>query len=68
MENKKVEDVIGEVVIKYEGEMGTLALNLHLDIEVSDEEMDKLQNLVTSINDIIIPAINKKVREKKEEN
>lgn len=66
MENRRVEDVIGEVVIKYgENNMGTLALNLHLDIEVSEEEMEQLQNLVTSINEIIIPAINKKIREEK---
>ncbi len=69
MDNRRVEDVIGEVVIKYgENNMGTLALNLHLDIEVTEEEMERLQNLVTSINEIIIPAINKKIMEDKKEN
>ncbi len=65
-DNRRVEDVIGEVVVRYKGDYGTLALNLHLDIDVSEEEMEKLQNLVTGINEIIIPAINKKVKEQKE--
>ncbi|MBQ2408231.1 MAG: hypothetical protein II309_02245 [Bacilli bacterium] len=60
-ENKRTEDVIGEVVIRYQGDYGTLALNINLDLDISDEEMEQLQNLVTSINEIIIPAINKKM-------
>lgn len=60
-ENKRTEDVIGEVVIRYKGDYGTLALNINLDLDISDEEMEQLQNLVTSINEIIIPAINKKM-------
>lgn len=60
-ENKRTEDVIGEVVIRYQGDYGTLALNINLDLDINDEEMEQLQNLVTSINEIIIPAINKKM-------
>ena len=60
MEDRR-EDVIGEVVIRYQGDYGTLALNINLDLDISDEEMEQLQNLVTSINEIIIPAINKKM-------
>lgn len=60
-ENKRTEDVIGEVVIRYQGDYGTLALNINLDLDISNEEMEQLQNLVTSINEIIIPAINKKM-------
>ena len=63
-ENKRTEDVIGEVVIRYKGDYGTLGLNINLDLDISDEEMEQLQNLVTSINEIIIPAINKKMTEK----
>ena len=63
---KRMEDVIGEVVIKYgEENMGTLALNIHLDLEISNEEMEELQNLVTKINEIIVPAINRKITENK---
>ena len=50
-----------KVVIRYQGDYGTLALNINLDLDISDEEMEQLQNLVTSINEIIIPAINKKM-------
>lgn len=61
---RRMEDVIGEVVIKYgEENMGTLALNIHLDLEISNEEMEELQNLVTKINEIIVPAINRKITE-----
>lgn len=60
---RRMEDVIGEVVIKYgEENMGTLALNIHLDLEISNEEMEELQNLVTKINEIIVPAINRKFK------
>jgi hypothetical protein len=63
---RRMEDVIGEVVIKYgEENMGTLALNIHLDLEISNEEMEELQNLVTKINEIIVPAINRKITENK---
>lgn len=63
---RRMEDVIGEVVIKYgEENMGTLALNIHLDLEISNEEMEELQNLVTKINEIMIPAINRKIKEDK---
>ena len=41
---RRMEYVIGEVVIKYgEENMGTLALNIHLDLEISNEEMEELQ-------------------------
>ena len=57
---RRMEDVIGEVVIKYgEENMGTL------DLEISNEEMEELQNLVTKINEIIVPAINRKITENK---
>lgn len=63
---RRMEDIIGEVVIKYgEENMGTLALNIHLDLEISNEEMEELQNLVTKINEIIVPAINRKITENK---
>lgn len=63
---RRIEDVIGEVVIRYgENNMGTLALNIHLDLEVSNEEMEELQNLVTKMNEIIVPAINRKITENK---
>lgn len=64
---RRMEDVIGEVVIIKYGEenMGTLALNIHLDLEISNEEMEELQNLVTKINEIIVPAINRKITENK---
>ncbi len=64
MENKRTEDVIGEVVIRYQGDFGTLALNINLDLDISEAEMEQLQNLVTGINEIIIPAINKKMIDK----
>lgn len=63
MENRRVEDVIGEVIIRYQGDLGTLALNINLDLDISKEEMERLQNLVTGINEIIIPAINRKIIE-----
>ena len=63
MENRRVEDVIGEVIIRYQGDLGTLALNINLDLDISKEEMERLQNLVTGINEIIIHDINIKIIE-----
>ena len=63
---RRMEDVIGEVVIKYgEENMGTLALNIHLDLEISNEEMEELQKLVTKITEIIVPAIKRIITENK---
>ena len=59
-ENIKQEDKIGNVVIKYnENNMGSLALNIDLDLDLTIEEINELQNLITELNEIIIPSINK---------
>lgn len=56
-----MEDVkIGDLLIRYKDNFGTLAMDFYLDLDMKEEELQELSNLLTKMNDIIIPKINEK--------
>ena len=58
-----MEDVkIGDILIRYKDNYGTLAMDFFLDIEVNDEDKKRLSDLLTEMNDIIIPKINEQYK------
>ena len=53
---------IGDLLIRYKDGFGTLAMDFFLDIEVNDEDKKRLSDLLTQMNDIIIPKINEQYK------
>ena len=63
-----MEDVkIGDLLIRYNNEgYGTLAMDIHSVIDekyVNEEDMQRLSELLTQINSILVPIINKTIKE-----
>ena len=60
-----MEDVkIGDLIIRYKDNYGTLAMDFFLDINMEEEDMKRLSDLLTQMNDIIIPKINEQAKNK----
>lgn len=60
-----MEDVkIGDILIRYKDNYGTLAMDFFLDINMKEEDMKRLSDLLTQMNDIIIPKINEQAKNK----
>ena len=60
-----MEDVkIGALLISYKDNYGTLAMDFFLDINMEEEDMKRLSDLLTQMNDIIIPKINEQAKNK----
>ena len=60
-----MEDVkIGDLLIRYKDNYGTLAMDFFLDIDIKEEDMKRLSDLLTQMNDIIIPKINEQAKNK----
>ncbi|MBQ2407949.1 MAG: hypothetical protein II309_00815 [Bacilli bacterium] len=60
-----MEDVkIGDLLIRYKDNYGTLAMDFFLDINMEEEDMKRLSDLLTQMNDIIIPKINEQAKNK----
>lgn len=60
-----MEDVkIGDLLIRYKDNYGTLAMDFFLDINIEEEDMKRLSDLLTQMNDIIIPKINEQAKNK----
>ena len=60
-----MEDVkIGDLLIRYKDNYGTLAMDFFLDINMKEEDMKRLSDLLTQMNDIIIPKINEQAKNK----
>ena len=60
-----MEDVkIGDILIRYKDNYGTLAMDFFLDINIEEEDMKRLSDLLTQMNDIIIPKINEQAKNK----
>ena len=60
-----MEDVkIGDLLIRYKDNNGTLAMDFFLDINMEEEDMKRLSDLLTQMNDIIIPKINEQAKNK----
>lgn len=60
-----MEDVkIGDILIRYKDNYGTLAMDFFLDIDMKEEDMKRLSDLLTQMNDIIIPKINEQAKNK----
>ncbi len=58
-----MEDVkIGDLLIRYKDNYGTLAMDFFLDINMEEEDMKRLSDLLTQMNDIIIPKINEQYK------
>lgn len=58
-----MEDVkIGDILIRYKDNYGTLAMDFFLDINMEEEDMKRLSDLLTQMNDIIIPKINEQYK------
>ena len=58
-----MEDVkIGDLLIRYKDNYGTLAMDFFLDIDIEEEDMKRLSDLLTQMNDIIIPKINEQAK------
>lgn len=58
-----MEDVkIGDLLIRYKDDFGTLAMDFYLDLDMKEEELQELSNLLTKMNDILIPKINEKAK------
>ena len=51
-----MEDVkIGDILIRYKEGFGTLAMDFRIDVDMKEEDMKRLSDLLTEMNDIIIP-------------
>ena len=60
-----MEDVkIGDLLIRYKDNYGTLAMDFRIDIDMEEEDMKRLSDLLTQMNDIIIPKINEQAKNK----
>ena len=60
-----MEDIkIGDLLIRYKDNYGTLAMDFFLDINMEEEDMKRLSDLLTQMNDIIIPKINEQAKNK----
>ena len=60
-----MEDVkIGDILIRYKDNYGTLAMDFFLDINMEEEDMKRLSDFLTQMNDIIIPKINEQAKNK----
>ena len=60
-----MEDVkIGDLLIRYKDNYGTLAMDFFLDINMEEEDMKRLSDFLTQMNDIIIPKINEQAKNK----
>lgn len=59
-----MEDVkIGDILIRYNNEgYGTLAMDFRIDVDMKEEDMKRLSDLLTQMNDIIIPKINEQYK------
>lgn len=66
-ENKNVDVKLGDIVLRYNEEgQGQLAMDFYLDIDVTEEDVMKLQVALTEMNNVIVPLINKKLDEEEE--
>ena len=60
-----MEDVkIGDILIRYKEGFGTLTMDFRIDVDMKEEDMKRLSDLLTEMNDIIIPKINEQAKNK----
>ena len=57
-----LDGTIQDILIRYKEGFGTLAMDFRIDVDMKEEDMKRLSDLLTQMNDIIIPKINEQYK------